>query len=337
MEEKTGFRYRSLFWPIVLIGVGIFWLLGNLGVLPENYLWMLSRLWPLALIVIGLDLMFGRLSPVIGGLIGLGAVALVLLLVFAGPSLGLVPPEMELITERFTESIGNATSARVILDLDIGKTTLDALSDPSTLIDAELTYVGEINFDVRGDVQKTISISHRASQFDFGDWLWASDTDRKRTWWDIRLSPEIPLTLNINGSIGESIIDLSELQIEDLDIDGDVGDFQITLPAMEKTYNVDINGGVGAFEVILERGAAVNLTIDGDVGEFVIDVPVDAAVRVVAEVDVGDIHVPSNFVRLSSGDDLIGESGVWETPGFDEAEVRIVIVFNGGVGDLTVR
>jgi len=236
MEEKTGFRYRSLFWPIVLIGVGIFWLLGNLGVLPENYLWMLSRLWPLALIVIGLDLMFGRLSPVIGGLIGLGAVALVLLLVFAGPSLGLVPPEMELITERFTESIGNATSARVILDLDIGKTTLDALSDPSTLIDAELTYVGEINFDVRGDVQKTISISHRASQFDFGDWLWASDTDRKRTWWDIRLSPEIPLTLNINGSIGESIIDLSELQIEDLDIDGDVGDFQITLPAMEKTY-----------------------------------------------------------------------------------------------------
>jgi len=85
------------------------------------------------------------------------------------------------------------------------------------------------------------------------------------------------------------------------------------------------------------RHTAVNLTIDGDVGEFVIDVPVDAAVRVVAEVDVGDIHVPSNFVRLSSGDDLIGESGVWETPGFDEAEVRIVIVFNGGVGDLTVR
>ncbi len=336
MEER-GFRYRSLFWPIILIGVGVFWLLGNLGVLPENYLWMLSRLWPLALIVIGLDIIIGRRSPVIGALIGLGAVALVLVLVFAGPSLGLVPPEVELITERFTESIGSATSARVNLDLDIGKTTLAALTDPNTLIDAEITHFGEVNFDVRGDKQKTISISHRASQINIGNWFLTTDTDRNRIWWDIRLSPEIPLTLNINGSIGETIIDLSELQIEDLEVDGDVGDFQITLPAMEKAYDVDINGGVGAFEVILERGAAVNMRIDGDVGEFVIDVPADAAVRIDAEIDIGNVNIPSSFVRLSGGNDVIGESGIWETPGFDEAEVKIVIVFNGGVGDLTVR
>ena len=337
MEEKSGFRYRSLFWPIVLIGVGVFWLLGNLGILPEHSLWTLFRLWPLALIVIGLDIMIGRRSPDIGGLIGLGALALVLVLVFAGPSLGLTPPELELTTERFTERIGNATSARVNLDLDIGKTTLDALTDPNTLIDAELTYVGEINFDVRGDKQKTFNISHRASQFDFGDWFWTTDTDRKRTWWDISLSPEIPLALNIDGSVGQSIIDLSELQIEDLEVDGDVGDFQITLPAMENTYDVDINGGVGAFEVILERGAAVNLTIDGDVGEFVIDVPPDAAVRIDADMDIGNITVPSNFVRLSGDDDIVGESGIWETPGFDDAKAKIVIVFKGGVGDLTVR
>ncbi|HEY46342.1 MAG: hypothetical protein AMJ88_14000 [Anaerolineae bacterium SM23_ 63] len=336
MEENKGFRYRSLFWPIVLIGVGVFWLLGNLGILPENYLWTLFRLWPLALIVIGLDIMVGRRSPAIGALIGFGAVALVLVLVFAGSSLGITPPETEFITERFTESIGNATSARVNLNLAVGKTTLDALSDPNTLIDAELTYVGEINFDVQGDVQKTISISHRAPSFSF-NWSWITDTDLKRAWWDIGLSPEIPLTLNIDGSVGQSTIDLSGLQIEDLDIDGDIGDFQITLPATEKAYDVYINGGVGAFEVILERGAAVNLTIDGDVGEFVIDVPADAAVRIDADVDIGDVRVPSNFVRLSDGGDFVGESGVWETPDFDKSDVRIVIVFNGGVGDLTVR
>jgi hypothetical protein len=338
MEEKKGFRYRSLFWPVVLISVGVFWLLGNLGILPEHSLWTLVRLWPIALIVIGLDIMVGRRSPVIGGLIGLGAVALVLILVFAGPSLGLTPPETELITERFTERIGNATSARVNLDFDIGKTTLDALSDPNTLIDAELTYVGEINFDVQGDKQKTISISHRAPRFDFGDWFQIiTDTDMKRAWWDISLSPEIPLTLNIDGSVGQSILDLSDLQIEDLEVDGDVGDFHITLPATEKAYDVYINGGVGAFEVVLERGAAVNLTIDGDIGEFIIDVPADAAVRVDAEIDIGNINVPSNFVRLSGDDDVVGESGIWETPGFDDADVRIVIVFRGDVGDLTVR
>jgi hypothetical protein len=336
VEEKAGIQYRSLFWPIVLIGVGIFWLLGNLGILPENYLWTLFRLWPLALIVVGLDIMIGRHSPVIGALIGLGAIALVLVLVFAGPSLGLTPPKTELVTERFTEMIGNATSARVNLDLDIGKTTLNALSEPNTLIDAELTYVGEINFDVQGDKQKTISIRHRDPGFGT-QWFWITDTDQRRASWDIGLSPEIPLTLNIDGSIGQSIIDLSDLQIEGLEVDGDVGEIYISLPATEKTYDVYVNGGVGAFEVTLERGAAVNLTIDGDVGEFVIDVPADAAVRVDADIDIGDVNVPSHFILLTGGNDLVGESGIWETPGFDEADVRITIVFNGGVGDLTVR
>lgn len=337
MEEKTGFRYRSLFWPVAFIGVGVYLLLRNLGILPEYSLWTLFRLWPLALIVIGLDIMIGRRSPVIGGLIGLGAVALVLVLVFAGPSLGLAPADTELVTEKFTERIGNATSARVNLDLAVGKTTLDALSDPNTLIDAELTYVGDINFDIQGDQQKTISISHRAPRFDFGDWFRISDTDTRRLWWDIGLSPEIPLTLNIDGSVGQSILDLSDLQIEDLEVDGDVGDFHITLPATEKAYDADINGGVGAFEIVLERGAAVNLTIDGDVGEFVIDVPDDAAVRVDADINIGNINVPSNFVRLSGDDHVVGERGIWETPGFDEADARMVIVFKGGVGDLTVR
>ena len=52
MEEKGSFQYRSLFWPILLIGVGVVWLLGNLGYIPMPSLRMLIRLWPLILIVI---------------------------------------------------------------------------------------------------------------------------------------------------------------------------------------------------------------------------------------------------------------------------------------------
>ena len=71
MENKG---YRSLFWPLVLIGVGVIWLLGNLGVISWTNLTVLFRLWPLLLIAIGLDLLIGRQSPAIGALIG-----------FAGP------------------------------------------------------------------------------------------------------------------------------------------------------------------------------------------------------------------------------------------------------------
>ena len=62
MNEKR--RYRSLFWPMVLIGVGVVWLLGNIGVIRPASLGVLVSFWPLILIFIGLDILFGRRSPV---------------------------------------------------------------------------------------------------------------------------------------------------------------------------------------------------------------------------------------------------------------------------------
>ncbi len=50
------------------IGVGVVWLLGNLGVLTTSSLVVLVRLWPLLLILIGLDLLFGRWSSAVGEL-----------------------------------------------------------------------------------------------------------------------------------------------------------------------------------------------------------------------------------------------------------------------------
>ena len=49
-------RMGPVFWPILLIAVGVIFLLSNLGVLPfdASQIW---RLWPLILVVIGLDVL----------------------------------------------------------------------------------------------------------------------------------------------------------------------------------------------------------------------------------------------------------------------------------------
>ena len=54
-------RYRSFFWPAILILAGILALLANTGVLSADRLNRLSDLWPLVLIVIGLELIAWRL------------------------------------------------------------------------------------------------------------------------------------------------------------------------------------------------------------------------------------------------------------------------------------
>src|SRR5260370_20008941 len=53
-------RYRSLFWPAILILVGVFALLVNVGLVPVERLDRLADLWPLILVVIGLELVVRR-------------------------------------------------------------------------------------------------------------------------------------------------------------------------------------------------------------------------------------------------------------------------------------
>jgi hypothetical protein len=114
MDIRT--RYRSLFWPIVLIGVGCIWLLVNLGYIATANLVGIWRLWPLLLIAGGLDLLVGRRPPAVGALFGLATIGLVIFILVAGVQLPGARP-VGVITERLHAPLENAKSAHVILDL----------------------------------------------------------------------------------------------------------------------------------------------------------------------------------------------------------------------------
>ncbi len=55
-------RIGPVFWPLLLIAVGVLFLLSNLGLLPFDP-WQLWRLWPLILVVIGLDILLAVAWP----------------------------------------------------------------------------------------------------------------------------------------------------------------------------------------------------------------------------------------------------------------------------------
>ncbi len=67
MTSMTPRRGPDLFWPIILIGAGVIFLLANLGIIPSNPWPLIWNLWPVILIVIGLDILLGRRS-LLGGL-----------------------------------------------------------------------------------------------------------------------------------------------------------------------------------------------------------------------------------------------------------------------------
>lgn len=307
MEEKpkrgSGASQPST-GALILIGIGVFLLLTNLGIIAG-----IGRLWPLILVVIGLWLLFGR-----------GATVTVR-------------------RDRFTEPVDGATSARVKLSLSVGEAVVTAGNDPSLLIDADVAYLGDIQFVAQGEGEKFVSLAQTGG-FSM-DWLnpanWFGGNTYRDLRWNIALNPNVPLRLDIHGGIGKSRIDLSRLRLSGLEIFGGVGEADITLPTQSGKLDTRVEVGVGKIDLTIPSGGSVNAHVKGGVGETVITTPADAAVRVVAHAGIGDVNVPPRFQRISGDDHGIGKSGTWETPGFASADQRIEIVYDGGVGQLRIR
>lgn len=300
--KREPIEYKSQNTPTiayVLIAIGVIWLLARV----LNF-W---TLWPLLLIGVGFLLITGRLQP--------GDVQ----------------------THHFTAPVNDTQSARVQINTSMGKTHVYALDDDSALIDADVTHIGEVDFNVHGDAEAVVELTTDSSS----NWYWLNPANwfnaHRQLRWEVGLNRTLPTNLTIQGGIEESTLDLDGLNLTELTVKGGVGKIDLTLPATNAPYDATVHGGVGEVNVKIASGAVVNLSAKAGVGAFNIITPESTGIRVQAKMGVGDIKLPKHFERIeghhSSG---IGGSGVWETPGFDNAKRQVFIQFDGGVGELRV-
>ena len=355
---------RSLFWPILLIGIGVAFLLVNLDLIPRPNLFAVLRLWPLILVGIGLDLIFRRRYPFISLLIAVGVVVAAVVLIAFAPTLGIVA-DTELRTERVSEPVGVATSARVDLDLGRYRTTLDGLAGPRTLIEAELDTLDSVEFEVSGTIEKTISLRDKSDsgiRISFTDLLndLASLNDLvSDASWEIHLNPDVPLDLNVDVASGSAALNLDNLTLTRLVVEGGSGNTAVNLPAVNSRYDAFIDGGSGSFAVAVADNAKidaifnvgsgsltlaigdaadVSVDIDGGSGGIRIEVPKQAAVRlVIRDGGLGSVRIPSRFDLIDDGGDRDSDTGIWETAGFDGAEHQIEIDFDPGSGSFAIN
>ncbi|TFH37054.1 MAG: hypothetical protein E4G99_03430, partial [Anaerolineales bacterium] len=241
----------------------------------------------------------------------------------------------DVITEQFSEPVGTASSALLDLTLSIGPVFLEALEDSNNLFQAEITHLGEIEFSSSGTSRKTIRLDTQERSFQIGRFNFFNVPELR---WELGITPEIPVELDISGGVGEAVLDLRQLDLTGLNLGVGVGQVKLYLPATEDAYDARISGSVGETYIEIMEGADIRLDINGGVGEVTIDVPEGAAVRVDASIGVGRVRVPSGFRQISGGDsDFVGEHGVWESAGFESADRQIIISFAGGVGGLVLR
>jgi hypothetical protein len=326
--------YRSLFWPILLIGVGLVWFLSNLNVIPNFNPWSLLNLWPLILIALGLDLIVGRRSPLIGLIIGLATIAAAVVLVVTLPSLGPwgIGMNNEYVTDRYTEPVGAATSATIDIHASAQPVNIRALSDSANLFEGVITHNGAMDFQASGTTEKRIRLQHANS---FNVWFFGFPSTNPT--WDIALNPSVPLTLTYDGASGHNRLDLSGLQLAHMAANCGSGSTDLTLPVTTKPYSVDYQGGSGSLNLTLPANTDLNLNLETGSGGSNLHLPANAAVRLdVRDNGSGSLNISGSLTRLSgkSKDDV----GVWETPGFASAAHKITIVIQGfGSGSFNLQ
>jgi hypothetical protein len=204
------------------------------------------------------------------GLVGLGLLALSI------PAFtGLAGSAKAETTEQQTVPRDAATSIEAELDMDFGILKID----PAAAGSADL-FVGDFTFD---DDEWRPEVSYRLEgqtgvldvqqpgdfgNLDFNDLDDIGQNDGNR--WDVQLSRDVPLDLEVDLDTGSSELNLGGLDVRTLDVETNAGEITI-----------DLSGG--DWEQNLEAA------IDSEAGSITLIVPAEASVRIDADTTVGDV------------------------------------------------
>ncbi|HUW11032.1 MAG TPA: DUF5668 domain-containing protein [Anaerolineae bacterium] len=306
-------RSPSLFWPLILIGAGTIFLLVNFGYLQAENVWaILWRFWPVLLILVGIDVLFGSRSligAVISAMLGIGVIAAVIALIWFAPSIdalkNLTTP-VALHSERVSAPVDDITEARVVIDVGRADFTLDQLKESASLIEADVTHSGVLDFEVnrRGDSAEVKLDINRPNP---GTWF----VDKRETW-DVGLSGDVLYEIRLDAGSGAYDIDFSGLKVADLNLDLGSGRSSFSLPSSGSVV-CTIDAGSGDLDMVLPEGMGARIRLDSGSGDFRPD---------------------SRFKLVRGRED---SDSTWETDNYGTAADGISMEIDQGSGDITIR
>jgi cell wall-active antibiotic response 4TMS protein YvqF len=301
---------QGVFWPLLLIALGIVFLLSNFGVITGISWLAIANLWPLLLILIGLDIAFARRWP-------LPALAAEVLVIAAGLALLAYSPNLSPGIFVFgdgggpgvadvTVPRGNATE--LTFSLNGGANSYDVAGGATALVEAH-----SANPDLRVRVSGTTRPNVRLDQVSSGFLHPGSSGDVQ-----IRLPSDLPMSVTVNVGASESDIDLSDVRLTDGRVNLGASSMRFVLPK-PTSGNVDIrmSGGASTITVVVPDGVDARIATTG-----------------------GFLSLRSDNTRLGTGGatgGCIACGSTIETSGYSTATNRVTLTINAGASTIVVR
>ena len=177
------------------------------------------------------------------------------------------------------------------------------MSDSKYLVAGEVSTGEFVHIEEeysRDDGNATYTIKARGGATKFpglGGGMWV---------WNLGVTPEIPLSLNIDIGAGSAELNLTSLNIRGLQSRLGVGSMSVTLPD-EGNFEAKIDGAVGNIEVIVPEGLAAR------------------------------IHGDGGLVHLEVPDTYNGRDDIYYSPDYDDSKNRVDLEIDMAIGMINVK
>jgi hypothetical protein len=266
---------------IALMGGGILIALGTIGVLDALGLIRVSLcglLWAFLLIAAGVWIVWGAYVKV---------------------------PYSE--AQEVTIPLEGATGARIAVFHGAGRLLVQGGAGPGEA--ARGTFVGGLEYDAQREgelLNLNLRVAGQGLAATLLPWRWIKTRGAE---WSVQLNEQVPLTLKIEGGASDNRLDLSALQVRELQIETGASATKLTLPSNAGQTRGAISCGAGGVEVRVPAGVAARIEAHSGLAEVKVD--------------------RSRFPRVGSG--------LYESPDYETAANKVDLRVEAYLGSLEVR
>jgi hypothetical protein len=346
-QEPTQTKRRrrhspSLFGPIVLIAIGVFFLLSNLGFIQDySFNWAgVFQLWPLFLILVGLNIIVKQAPQPLGGFLS-AVVGLTAILIFGYVLLfgednatlnrfGISNSPAEFTTEQINYAPGDVETAVIEIDFGAVGGDVSALADGNALIAGQVAYVGDLIFNTNASGNHAEVFLTEKNE----GWAWLNPANwnlgEESSRWQLSINPDVDTELRLDSGAGSVNYDLDGLTLSHLTIDSGAGSAAVMLP--NGVYDAEFDLGAGSLKMTLPENGRQTIKLDSGAGSITIYLPAEMAAQVEIDSGAGSFNPNSRFTQISGDDD-----GIWETEDYENADNRVELIIDQGAGSVTIR
>lgn len=302
MSERKRDRRGGVIGPLILIGLGVVFLLNNLGILDWSIWAVLLRLWPVLLVAAGLDLILGRLSiwgSLLALVLTLAVLAVALWLSGAGLGVGRAAR-----MEQVVQPLEGVSQAEVVINPGVGTLHIETSKNPENLVEGTLGLGRREELETDFSVQDSTGVlTLRTERTSFGPSVVGWTGQRV---WDLKLTDQVPLRLETDLGLGQIDLDLTGLTVERLNVDQ----------------------GIGQTVVVLPDEARLEAKIQGAIGQTIVIIPESLEARIRLDTGITERQIPDGYVC---------QDDVCTSPGYEAADQGVDLVLGQAMGSLVIR